>query len=587
MNPEYSVNELDMRDENAAPEAPKFRLHDKLEEGGGIVHGIVLAKDFDTEPLPYDVRRYYNDEPDALRGYTLLMDGNTLVDRNSTHLVNLNLGQGVSRYPILDDALSPAEIEARWERAHNDNTLPRLNPLQPSHSIGAYTYLDPSSVKTPNYLVVTANDGPAAANLIETVSAEPMTLGELHASELYTDLIKSSAHHRDALAAQTAAALGIKIGAEAEMTTLTHQIVPAEPAAHGSIPRAENNGVQQYVVLNDTIDTSSSHKGAMIAQGPMGGYAHVERSKPFVGATGIATRAWRTDSMSTLGANAPHHGTSSSEGSEHALHRHINHESRELHDKKVHWGGTLSTAHPRSDEKRALMTQRAVHTLAKPKEAGVDLRVVPMKMIAVQLHDHEPLAVQTTAELAALAKQSKAASLPVPLDSEVMRDLTRHFDALADTHGELADVMNNSVRVPLDAIHTTRSACKAHESDPAHYHYWHDHVYEFDKERDALLDEEDQEAAGEVPLDADFVEEAPPLINYALPVGERMYSTTKPRVDGTPAGRTHVMLGTKLITDLHARVESEKAATKAAKKAAALKKSDSKAAAATNGDKKQ
>lgn len=575
-------------------------LYDKFDSN---IRAVVFAEDFDAPTVPHELRSYYGGDAAVPRGYALLVDGSALVDGTSdtSHLLSMNTGGAFGRYRITSPE-SPDEIEARWRKAHDEGALPRINPLLSNQSVGAYTLYDPNAVREQNYLVVTANDAPAALHMMESVRAQPRTLDELYGSEQYVDLIRSSAHVRDQLAEQTASALGIKIDRTADLVTPTHHILPARESAHQSSVALSTDigGVGQYVVHNDTTDTASAHAGVLVHQGPMGGFAQVSRSKPFMLATGVPTRAWQTATMSVLGVNAPHHegdgsssnGRDASTGGEAALHRNTSHESRRMHDNKVHWSGTLSTAHPRSDERRSLITQALVHKVAKPQEPGVELRVVPMKMIAVQLADHEPPVAQTLPELAALAKQSKAASLPVPLNSDAMRDLTRHFDKLTHAREELADVMNNSVRVPLDELHTVRSACNAKEKD--HYHYWYDHVYAFDKERDALLDEEDNENAGDVDETEDVVEEAGPLINYAKPLGERLYSTANANGKSKPSTlpqRTHeriksssetsvsrhqtrVMLGTKLITELNEIVQrekqrEEKAATKAATAAAA------------------
>jgi len=575
------------------------------------VAGVVLTEDFGARDLDYELRRYYGDDDYELYGYALLLDGAARVDGSaaSAHLLSAYTGMSTARFRIKDTepALTSDELERRWHKAHDERTLPSINPLLTQHSYGAYSEHDPNALRDPRYIVVSANDTPAALALIESVQRKPTTLGALAKSQAYRDLVQSSAHVRSQIAHAAASAIGVEIDEEPDVVTPTHQIVAADTLAHKSnvATGTLRNGGEQYVVHNETIDTSSAHQGALVHQGPMGGYAYLARTKPVAQANGAQSRAWRTDTMSVLGANAPRwspNSESSKNGaSESALHRNANADARRTFDAKVHWSGTLSTAHPRADERRTLVTQSLVREVAKPQEANVDIRVVPHKTIVVQLADHEPPMAQTTAELAALAKLTKAASLPVPLNSEAMRDLTRHYDSLPPAllkKESLADVMNNSVRVPLNELHTLRSACRATDTD--HFHYWYEHVYKYDQPRDALLDECDADQAGDVDEENDFVEDVGHIENYARPIGERLtelalqtstaahHARTHERMAKTAANdataalaapkETRVMLGTELIAALHAAVEATKKRESAAQKrkaaAAAAVKAD-------------
>ena len=583
MNPSRQIFEHDMRTSPSETEGWRQRLVDKLDAN---VAGVVLAEDFGARDVEHEMRRYYGDDDYELFGFALLLDGTTPVDGSarSAHLLSQYTGMATSRFRIKSDV--PTEkLEAAWRQAHDDRSLPQINPLLTQQSYGAYSEHDPNALRDPRYLIVHANDTPAALTLIQSVQETPTTIGALVKSPQYRDLVQSSAHVRAQMAASAAKALGIEIDDEPDLTTPTHQIVPADTIAHQSAVAngALRNGAEQYVVHNETIDTSSSHQGALVHQGPMGGYAYVARTKPVTQANGAQSRAWRTDTMSVLGANAPRWQPNSEAtkngASESALHRNANADSRQTFDSKVHWSGTLSTAHPRADERRTLVTQSLVREVARPQEANVDIRVVPHKMIAVQLADHEPPMAHTLGELAALARQTKAASLAVPLDSEAIRDLTRHFDALPASvlaREQLADVMNNSVRVPLNELHTTRSACR--NTEPDHFHYWYEHVYKWDKPRDALLDEEDADEAGDVDEYNDFVEDVGPIENYARPMGERLtalaLSTARhhERMKGAPPAavavpmQTRVMIGTDLVRALADVAEAKKKAAAAAQK---------------------
>jgi hypothetical protein len=563
---DYSVNDRELE-----------RLQGKLRN----TYGVALSEDFGASDLDYELRPYYGNDPYELHGYAVLVDGAAPIDGSSatSHLLGAYTGTATSRWRIRSD-LSNDELEKRWRKAHDDRSLPTINPLLTQQTFGAYTEHDPNAVRDPRYLIVHGNDTPAALALIQSVQEKPTTVGALVKSQQYRDLIISSAHVRAQTANATAKALDVEIDEEPDLTTLTHHIVPADALAHKN-GRAGNGVQDQYVVHNNTIDTSTSHQGVLVSQGPMGGYAYLSRTKPVSLANGTQSRAWRTDEMSVLGANAPRWSNDNKHIAESALHRNANGESRETFDGKVHWSGTLSTTHPRADERRTLVTQNVVHQVAKPSDAGVDIRVVPHKMIAVQLADHEPRVAQTLAELSALAKQTKAAALPVPLNSEAIRDLTRYFDKLPQElvkQEQLSDVMNNSVRVPVNELHILRSACKA--TGPDHYHYWYDHVYRYDKDRDPLLDEYDEDQAGDVDEANDFVEDMGPIKNYARPVTERiaesMPSTSGHRTheriknakDAPPAPmQTRVMLGTNLIDALSAiKAADEKKATKSGKK---------------------
>jgi len=582
-----------MRTSLNEPDVERQLLMDKLSPTETA--GLYLTEDFGSRPLDYELRPYYGGDDYELYGYALLLDGTTPIDGSTraSHLLSAYTGTAISRWRIKSDSVSTDELEARWRKAHDDRSLPTMNPLLTQHSYGAYSEHDPNAVRDPRYLIVQANDTPAALALIEQTQRAPTTLGALVKSQAYRDLVQSSAHVRAQLAQSAAKALNIEIDDEPDLVTPTHQIVAADSLAHQAVVAngALRNGQEQYVVHNETIDTSTSHQGALVHQGPMGGYAYLARTKPVTQANGAQSRAWRTDTMSVLGANSPHWQPNSEAAkagsSESALHRNANAEARRTFDAKVHWSGTLSTAHPRADERRTLINQSLVREVAKPQESNVDIRVVPHKTIAVQLADHEPPLPQTIDELAALARQTKAKSLPVPLNSEAIRDLTRHFDSLPPellAREHLSDVMANSVRVPLNELHTLRSACRA--TDPDHYHYWYDHVYKWDKPRDALLDERDADEAGDVDEENDFVEDIGHIENYARPMGERLtelalskaphgvsHERTHERIKTSGGGaapqppkQTRIMLGTDLINALAEVSAAKKKAGDAAKK---------------------
>jgi hypothetical protein len=378
-------------------------------------------------------------------------------------------------------------------------------------------------------------------------------------SPAYRDLVVSSAHVRAQLAAQAAHAIGVTIDADPELTTPTHAIAFADVLAHQtSSPQTTRDGTEQYVVTNEATDVSAAHGGVLVQQSPFGGYAHVQKSKSTTLPTGQQSRAWTTETMSIVGTSAPLH--SANDTSESALHRNLNKDTRKMFDAKVHWAGTLSTAHPRADERRKQITQALMHETARPKEEGAELRVTAMKMLAVQLPDHEPRPATTLDELIEHARETKANSLPVPLDSEAMRQLTRLFDKLpaSANHGVWADINNNSTQVPVDELHTVRSACNGN----GHEHYWMKAGQDddYDDAEDEDEDEDEDDGGGKKRSTTMYM-----TSNRSHP---RMHNYDVTR--GNERHETRVLLGTDLIRDLArvAALEQKKVAAAAASAAA-------------------
>jgi hypothetical protein len=328
-------------------------------------------------------------------------------------------------------------------------------------------------------LIVHGNDMEAAMAAIEAQKEKPVSVSEFYKSKQHRDLVASSKCVRSQAAHQLAKALGVTIEDEPDITAATHILFPAERAAHQTTvaPAAMREGTEQYMVLNGCYDVSSAHQGVLVHQGPMGGYALVQKTKTSTLASGVPSRRWTTEACSILSMAAPYHDDATSTGDA-ALHRQSNKDTRAAFPNSVFWRSSLSGLHPRADERRSLVTQSLVHTTAKPKEEGAELRVVQHKMIAVQLPAHEAQDVQTLDELVRHAKATGAASLPVPLDSDAMRTLTRHFDAI-NTEATLQDVIANSVTEPANDLFTLRSGCK--NTDPMHVH----HFYTEDDEAEA------------------------------------------------------------------------------------------------------
>jgi hypothetical protein len=290
-------------------------------------------------------------------------------------------------------------------------------------------------------------------------------------------------------------------------------VVRAEPAAHQSTtPAARNDGTEEYVVYNGATDTSAAHGGALVYQGPLGGYAHVRNTHQQTLSSGFASSAWHTDQLSALSTDAPHHVAG--EHGEPALHRNTSDATRDAFARKVRWDGD-EALHPRANERRALVTDQMVRETAPPVNDAHKLHVTHMHTLAAALPAHQRSAALTIKELAAEARADPdAVALPVPFDSDAMRTFTRHFDAL-DTDDTVADIMQMGTKVPLSPLLTQRSLCTAHRTDGAHRHAW-----------------------------------------YNEPAGERTHERMQGADSVRPRQRSIVMLPTSLIRQVAARTEA-------------------------------
>lgn len=463
----------------------------EIKAANGATSAVVLFQDMHETPLHHTMQRYMGGQKAMVRGYSLLVSGSTRIDGRygSTHIINPHLGSGTSRYRITSDNVNAESLRQRWKKLHDEHStlLPSFDVLQESYSAGAYIIIDPSTTKPSLCLIVHAGDMPAALAAIESRQRHPKTVSEFFKSRRYRDLVKSSQDVRDQIAAQLAKALEINIDEDPDVTVLTNAILPAEHVAHQSNAR---DGAEEYVVLVDGFETSTSDQGVLVHQGPMGGYALVQKTRAAMLPNGSQSRAWKTESMSVLSANAPLFDEAGSSG-ESALHRNANNEARNTFAESVFWRGTLQTPHTRADEQRTLVTQSLVHSTAKPLGTKDDeLRVVQHQMIAVQLAEHQALSGMTLKELVEHAKATGAKSLPVPLDSEAMRELTRHFDSL-QTDQTLADVLANSVTEAASDMHTVRSACNS--TNPTHHHYWYDEKEDSDSGDDESSSDDEEE----------------------------------------------------------------------------------------------
>lgn len=448
-------------------------------KGNTHVRAVMVLEDLTLESVPRALAPHYAGADAAPRGFVVRAAGSMPLRTDERDLTALllggaELGSASSRYPLAVPAsLSAAELEQRWATAHDQGRLPALDALAPHAHVGVYRAFDAASGSDRYYAIVRANDAANALHLVEEAQRTRPTLAALAKSAAYADVRESSQHVRDALARAAADALGVQLAQSgADCTTVTHAVVRAEPAAHQSqTPASRNDGTEEYVVYNGAADTSAAHNGALVYQGPLGGYAHVRNTHQQTLSSGFASAAWHTDQLSALSADAPHHVVG--EHGEPALHRNTNDATRAAFARKLRWDGDASL-HPAANERRALVTDQMVRETAPPVNDAQKLHVSHMHTVAAALPAHERSAALTIAELAAEARaHPDAAALPVPFDSDAMRTFTRHFDAL-DTEQTVADIMQMGTKVPLSPLLTQRSLCTEHRVDGAHRHAWYD-----------------------------------------------------------------------------------------------------------------
>lgn len=488
--------------------------------GNKHVRSLMALEDIGLESVPRELAKHYGGADAAPRGFVVRVAGNMPLLTDDKDLAALllggaELGSGSSRYALkVPDSVSAGELERRWATAHSEGRLPALDALQPHAHVGVYRAYDAAAGAERYFVIARAGDSANALHLIEQAQRTRPTLAELAKSPGYADLRESSQHVRDSLAQTAARALGVELASPtADCTTLTHSVVRAQASAHqAATPAACNDGSEEYVVYNGATDTSSAHSGALVYQGALGGYAHVRNTHRQTLSSGFASSAWQTDQMSALSTDAPHHVAS--EHGEPALHRNTNEATRESFARKLHWDGD-SALHPVANERRALVTDQMVRETAPPADDAQKLHVSQMHTVAGALPAHQRSAALTISELAAEARADPdAAALPVPFDSDAMRTFTRHFDKL-DTDETVADIMQMGTKVPLSPLLTQRSLCTAHRENGAHNHAW-----------------------------------------YAEQAGARTHECMKGADTVPTPTRSIVMLPTKLIRDVAARIEA-------------------------------
>jgi hypothetical protein len=170
-----------------------------------------------------------------------------------------------------DEQVAELNAEAREKMAHIISPTHRVSLERSGNTFDKDEYA----------LFVTANDVAAARRLHQYTAAraagrDPLTVETLAGSPEYALLQERSQCARDTLAAQYAAALGIKHEPVAKLTTQHYTIVTANSMAHGN----HSSPVQQqaarearfFVIYNNASPTHDAHDGLIVSQGIMGGH---------------------------------------------------------------------------------------------------------------------------------------------------------------------------------------------------------------------------------------------------------------------------------------------------------------------------
>lgn len=433
-------------------------------------HGVVIVAS--PNYMPYDARlrampylrnglaTAFGDEAlradeSAPNGFVAKVDGSLRVnseERVSMLLGGHKAGLGTSVYAVETPANLDSEEKIR--AAIKDNhELPQL--IAPWHAVSLERTQDENGV---NHfaIFVTANDVAAARALARWVRAHQdgssgggMELDDIVTSPQYTQMLKAAQCKRDIIAAQYAAALGLRLKqATPTHTTMHFSIVAQQPLAHGThhsfVPPTGAKPEEMYVVYNNTANTANAYGGVLVAHGTQDGHTLLESAAPKHDGHLKNTKEWQqANFLSHLPADSVRYNEQSEVA---ARHRNAaDKASREAFDARVAWRSDLGERlHPLADDKYNGLTDRFSKAWLERFNAPDEppLQHTQFKTVTAQLPDM-PTHYLSTPQLAALAVLDETPnSLPVDVESDLVASIPRKWNTIREPYQKLLDDSN-------------------------------------------------------------------------------------------------------------------------------------------------
>jgi hypothetical protein len=376
---------------------------------------------------------------------------------SNLHLIaNHHLGTGVSLY-VIKSPVTEQEVEERFQRARTEDKLPHLSAHVHGHLVSIVKYRSRGEHADRLAIIVKANDAPRAAALMEAIAeTQPTpTLAQLHASNEYKELMKSSQLYRNQLARKTAEALGVEIEREPSISASTHAI--HRIAGIGGKP-------DTYQVHHDVYNTEEAHQGVLISGGTLGGYWHLQPAQSTPRVVGAPTYAWSNRVMNTvptqLGEFDPRYHTTAE------LHPLKDEKARMQFQRRVHYGDVPEMAHPLMTEKvpdrNEKWWQQTVMNKIKPGEEAQMLSN-DMHLIGGMAPAQTTLDYLSMQKLAEHARRSPNKSTAIPIDHPIVGQIAANWTRIKpqlppDENYTLSSVLSSEYPVPLDPIIGEHSA---------------------------------------------------------------------------------------------------------------------------------
>lgn len=388
-------------------------------------------------------------------GYAVKVDGSMPIDSKERldHMLGAwNQGLGTSMYPVqgalpagLSHNASDDQIAKLNEQARE--SLPHL--ISPTHRV--------SLERTTNTfdgdqfaVFVTANDVPAARRLYQytaarAVSENPLNVDTLVSSEAYNVLHERAQCARDTLAQSYASALGLKVAAQPDLTSLHYTILPSNALAHGH----HDSPVQQqaareahfFVAYNNATPTHLENKGVIVSHGIMGGHTilNADNNEP-----------WQQPlflSLMPATSVQAHDGHTQLE----AVNRVQTERSRAAFGARVVWHSDLgdefqhAAANETFNSMQDPFSHKWLERLSPPHTGPLEQR--PYSMIAGQLPSVSTL-YATPEELGAIARLDQTPpNVKVALDNPIVAQIGHKWDTVIRPSGyalHIGDVFANA-----------------------------------------------------------------------------------------------------------------------------------------------